>query len=105
MRAIGDMNQTLRNVLGQIDTSVSQLTESAARLSAATEQNSVSMQEQRSQTEQVAAAVNQMTSSVQEVADNAAKAEQAVTVAHNKPVRVTLWWTMQSSRLNDWRRD
>lgn len=84
LRAIGDMNQTLRNVLGQIDTSVSQLTESAARLSAATEQNSVSMQEQRSQTEQVAAAVNQMTSSVQEVADNAAKAEQAVTVAHNK---------------------
>ncbi|WP_241461031.1 methyl-accepting chemotaxis protein [Shewanella mangrovi] len=84
LRAIGEMNRTLKQVLGQIESSVEQVTGAAGQLSAATEQNSVGMQEQRSQTDQVATAVNQMTASVQEVADNAEQASHAAQIADEK---------------------
>lgn len=84
LRAIGEMNRTLKGVLGQIETSIDQVNGAASQLSAATEQNSVGMQEQRSQTDQVATAVNEMTASVQEVADNAEQASYAAKEADEK---------------------
>ncbi|MDF0533109.1 methyl-accepting chemotaxis protein [Shewanella sp. A32] len=92
LRAMGEMNDTLKDVLGQIDGSVVQLASSAEQLSAVSEQNSAGMQSQRSETDQVATAINEMTASVQEVAGNAEQAAQAaieadtVTSTGNKKV-------------------
>ncbi|WP_417762293.1 methyl-accepting chemotaxis protein [Shewanella sp.] len=84
LRAIGEMNLTLKGVLGQIENSINHVNGAASQLSATTEQNSVGMQEQRSQTDQVATAVNEMTASVQEVADNAEQASYAAKEADEK---------------------
>ncbi|WP_280529622.1 methyl-accepting chemotaxis protein [Shewanella dokdonensis] len=83
LQAMGEMNDTLKDVMGQIDGSVVQLASSAEQLSAVSEQNSAGMQSQRSETDQVAAAINEMTASVQEVAGNAEQAAQAAMEADN----------------------
>ncbi|MGE4261934.1 methyl-accepting chemotaxis protein [Shewanella sp.] len=83
LRAMGEMNDTLKDMMSQIDGSVVQLASSAEQLSAVSEQNSVGMQSQRSETDQVAAAINEMTASVQEVAGNAEQAAQAAIEADN----------------------
>ncbi|MGX9460282.1 methyl-accepting chemotaxis protein [Shewanella sp. A14] len=77
LRAIGDMNSTLKEVLIQIDDSVVQLASSAEQLSAVTEQNSSGMQNQRSETDQVAVAINEMVATVQEVSISAETAALA----------------------------
>ncbi|MGX9459907.1 HAMP domain-containing methyl-accepting chemotaxis protein [Shewanella sp. A14] len=74
LRAMGEMNNTLKEVLTQIDNSVIQLASSAEQLSTVTEQNSAGMQNQRSETDQVAAAIHEMTATVQEVSANAESA-------------------------------
>ncbi|MFQ6370689.1 methyl-accepting chemotaxis protein [Shewanella sp. YIC-542] len=83
LRAMGEMNDTLKDVLSQIDGSVVQLASAAEQLSAVSEQNSAGMQSQRSETDQVATAINEMTASVQEVASNAEQAAQAAIDADN----------------------
>ncbi|QYK03194.1 methyl-accepting chemotaxis protein [Shewanella psychrotolerans] len=92
LRAMGGMNNTLKQVLTQIDDSVVQLTSSADQLSAVTVQNSSGMQNQRSETDQVAAAINEMAATVQEVsasAENAALAAKEaddITATGNRKV-------------------
>ncbi|EKE68479.1 methyl-accepting chemotaxis sensory transducer [Gallaecimonas xiamenensis 3-C-1] len=79
--AMAHMNDTLRDVMGQIGSSVAQLAASAEQLSAVTEQNSAGMQRQRAETDQVATAINEMTATVQEVARNAELAAVAASEA------------------------
>ncbi|WKE66395.1 methyl-accepting chemotaxis protein [Gallaecimonas kandeliae] len=81
MLAMAHMNDTLRELMGQIGASVSQLAASAGQLSAVAEQNSAGMQRQRSETDQVATAINEMTATVQEVARNAELAAVAASEA------------------------
>lgn len=79
--ALGRMNQTLRDIVGQISNNVTNLASSATQLSAASEQNKGGMQQQRAETDQVAAAINEMTTAVHEVARNAQEAANAADVA------------------------
>lgn len=92
LRAMGEMNSTLKQVLTQIGDSVVQLASSAEVLSAVTEQNSAGMQNQRSETDQVATAINEMAATVQEVSTSAenvalaAKEADHTTAIGNKKV-------------------
>ncbi|WP_413472834.1 methyl-accepting chemotaxis protein [Shewanella baltica] len=92
LRAMGEMNNTLKQVLTQIGDSVVKLASSAEVLSAVTEQNSIGMDNQRSETDQVATAIHEMSATVQEVsasAENAALAAKEAdhtTATGNKKV-------------------
>jgi len=83
---LGDMARSFNSMMEVFQQTVGQVTNSAAQLSAASEQLSIitsdtrrGVQEQTSQTEQIATAMNEMTLTVQEVAKNA---EQAALSAH-----------------------
>lgn len=90
--AMDEMNSTLRQMLAQIGDSVVQLASSAEVLSSVTVQNSVGMQNQRSETDQVATAINEMAATVQEVSTSAenvalaAKEADHTTAVGNKKV-------------------
>ncbi|BDA61265.1 methyl-accepting chemotaxis protein [Shewanella xiamenensis] len=92
LRAMDEMNSTLRQMLAQIGDSVVQLASSAEVLSSVTVQNSVGMQNQRSETDQVATAINEMAATVQEVSTSAenvalaAKEADHTTAVGNKKV-------------------
>jgi methyl-accepting chemotaxis protein len=80
-RSIQAMTQSLRELIGHIRDSVSQIASAAEELSAVTEQTSAGVNSQRAETDQVATAMNQMTATVQEVARNAEQASTAASAA------------------------
>lgn len=75
------MAATLRELIGGIRDSVTQMASAAEQLSAITEQTSVGMNAQKVETDQVATAMHEMAATVQEVARNAEDASRAATDA------------------------
>ncbi|WP_372239402.1 methyl-accepting chemotaxis protein [Pseudomonas sp. 9Ag] len=75
------MAATLRELIGGIRDSVTQMASAAEQLSAITEQTSVGMNSQKIETDQVATAMHEMAATVQEVARNAEDASMAATDA------------------------
>ena len=75
------MASTLRELIGGIRDSVTQMASAAEQLSAVTEQTSVGMNGQKIETDQVATAMHEMSATVQEVARNAQDASQAASDA------------------------
>ncbi|WP_372240749.1 methyl-accepting chemotaxis protein [Pseudomonas sp. PB120] len=71
----------LRNLVGNISSSVKQIAGAAERLSNVATQTSSGIHTQKSETEQVASAMNEMVATVQEVARNAQQAQRAALVA------------------------
>jgi len=80
-RAIQNMTQGLRELIGGISDGVTQIASAAEELSAVTEQTSAGVQSQKVETDQVATAMNEMTATVQEVARNAEEASEAAVAA------------------------
>ncbi|WP_443218213.1 methyl-accepting chemotaxis protein [Pseudomonas sp. Gutcm_11s] len=72
-----DMTLSLRELIGHIRDSVTQIASAAEELSAVTEQTSAGVTSQKDETDQVATAMNEMTATVQEVARNAEQASHA----------------------------
>lgn len=81
IRAIGNMQTKLREVLGEIEHSTSQLASTSTQLSASALQNSKGTRAQQDETDQVATAMNEMTATVSEVAQHAEEAAAAATTA------------------------
>lgn len=75
------MRQSLRELIGSIGSSATQIATAAEELSAVTEQTSAGANDQRMETDQVATAINEMTATVQDVARNAVEASQATSQA------------------------
>ncbi|MEJ5863983.1 methyl-accepting chemotaxis protein [Pseudomonas farsensis] len=75
------MTLSLRELLGGIDRSVSQLTLAVDELTTVSEQTQLRVGQQKEETDQVATAMNQMSATVQEVAHNAELASMAATTA------------------------
>ncbi|MGK0161128.1 methyl-accepting chemotaxis protein [Pseudomonas mosselii] len=71
------MQQSLRETIGRISDSASQLASASEELSAVTEDATRGLQQQSMEIEQAATAVNQMTAAVEEVASNAVATSQA----------------------------
>jgi methyl-accepting chemotaxis protein len=80
-RAIQNMTQGLRELIGGISDGVTQIASAAEELSAVTEQTSAGVNSQKVETDQVATAMNEMTATVQEVARNAEEASEAAVAA------------------------
>ncbi|ERI50192.1 hypothetical protein N878_26525, partial [Pseudomonas sp. EGD-AK9] len=76
-QGIQHMATTLRELIGGIRDSVTQIASAAEELSAVTEQTSAGVNSQKSETDQVATAMHEMSATVQEVARNAEQASQA----------------------------
>jgi methyl-accepting chemotaxis protein len=76
-QGIQHMATTLRELIGGIRDSVTQIASAAEELSAVTEQTSAGANSQKSETDQVATAMHEMSATVQEVARNAEQASQA----------------------------
>lgn len=77
LRALSTMQRNLRQTLGLIAGSSTQLASAAEELSVVTEQSSRGLQQQNNEIEQAATAVNQMTAAVEEVARNAVSTSEA----------------------------
>lgn len=75
------MGTTLRELIGGIRDSVTQIASAAEELSAVTEQTSAGVNSQKVETDQVATAMHQMAATVQEVARNAEEASEAAVAA------------------------
>jgi methyl-accepting chemotaxis protein len=75
------MTLSLRELIGGISDSVTQIASAAEQLSAVTEQTSAGVNSQKVETDQVATAMHQMTATVQEVARNAEEASEAAVAA------------------------
>jgi methyl-accepting chemotaxis protein len=75
------MTVSLRELIGGISDSVTQIASAAEELSAVTEQTSAGVNNQKIETDQVATAMHQMTATVQEVARNAEEASEAAVAA------------------------
>jgi len=75
------MTVSLRELIGGISDSVTQIASAAEELSAVTGQTSAGVNSQKVETDQVAAAMHQMTATVQEVARNAEEASEAAVAA------------------------
>ncbi|WP_296179161.1 methyl-accepting chemotaxis protein [Pseudomonas sp. UBA1879] len=75
------MTVSLRELIGGISDSVTQIASAAEELSAVTEQTSAGVNNQKVETDQVATAMHQMTATVQEVARNAEEASEAAVAA------------------------
>jgi methyl-accepting chemotaxis protein len=71
------MQQSLRETIGRISDSASQLASASEELSAVTEDATRGLQQQSQEIEQAATAVNQMTAAVEEVASNAVATSEA----------------------------
>jgi len=78
------MAATLRELIGGIRDSVTQMASAAEQLSAVTEQTSAGMNGQKVETDQVATAMHEMSATVQEVARNAEDASQAASEADHE---------------------
>ncbi|WP_296257650.1 MULTISPECIES: methyl-accepting chemotaxis protein [unclassified Pseudomonas] len=75
------MTLSLRELIGGISDSVTQIASAAEQLSAVTEQTSAGVNSQKVETDQVATAMHQMAATVQEVARNAEEASEAAVAA------------------------
>nr|WP_296270784.1 methyl-accepting chemotaxis protein [Pseudomonas sp. UBA6323] len=71
------MGRSLRELIGGISDSVSQIASAAEQLSAVTEQTSAGVNSQKQETDQVATAMQEMSATVNEVARNAEQASLA----------------------------
>ncbi len=80
-RGVVGMAGTLRQLIGGIRDSVTQMASAAEQLSAVTEQTSAGMNAQKIETDQVATAMHEMSATVHEVARNAEEASQAASAA------------------------
>nr|WP_268797984.1 methyl-accepting chemotaxis protein [Pseudomonas sp. BSw22131] len=80
-QGIQRMGATLRELIGGIRDSVTQIASAAEELSAVTEQTSAGVNSQKVETDQVATAMHEMTATVQEVARNAEQASVAASAA------------------------
>ncbi|UZE18383.1 methyl-accepting chemotaxis protein [Pseudomonas sp. B21-054] len=85
-RTMQSMTVGLRQLIGGISDSVTQIASAAEQLSAVTEQTSAGVNSQKVETDQVATAMHEMTATVQEVARNAEQASEA-TVAADQQAR------------------
>jgi methyl-accepting chemotaxis protein len=83
-QAVQDMNLSLRQLIGSIRDSVTQIASAAEELSCVTEQTSAGVNSQKIETDQVATAMNEMAATVQEVARNAEDASHAATSADSE---------------------
>ncbi|CAI8774209.1 Methyl-accepting chemotaxis protein McpQ [Pseudomonas sp. IT-P12] len=79
--SLQQMTLALRELIGGIRHSVVQMASAAEQLSAVTEQTSAGVNSQKLETDHVATAMNEMTATVQDVARNAEEAYRAATVA------------------------
>ncbi len=77
LAALKSMQQSLRETIGRISDSASQLASASEELSAVTEDATRGLQQQSMEIEQAATAVNQMTAAVEEVASNAVATSKA----------------------------
>lgn len=77
MRALQEMQQSLRSTIQQIADSSTQLASASEELHAVTEDSTRGMHQQNNELEQAATAVNEMTAAVDEVARNAVSTSQA----------------------------
>ena len=80
-QGIQRMGTTLRELIGGIRDSVTQIASAAEELSAVTEQTSAGVNSQKVETDQVATAMHEMSATVQEVARNAEQASVAASAA------------------------
>jgi methyl-accepting chemotaxis protein len=83
-QAMQDMNLSLRQLIGSVRDSVTQIASAAEELSCVTEQTSAGVNSQKVETDQVATAMNEMAATVQEVARNAEDASHAATSADSE---------------------
>ena len=83
-RGIQSMAATLRELIGGIRDSATQIAAAAEELSVVTEQTSTGAQKQKIETDQVATAMHEMSATVQEVARNAEAAAEAATQADSE---------------------
>ncbi|PMZ91539.1 MULTISPECIES: methyl-accepting chemotaxis protein [unclassified Pseudomonas] len=77
LAALKSMQLSLRETIGRISDSASQLASASEELSAVTEDATRGLQQQSMEIEQAATAVNQMTAAVEEVASNAVATSEA----------------------------
>nr|WP_312509238.1 methyl-accepting chemotaxis protein [Pseudomonas luteola] len=77
LQALGSMQVSLRQTIGQISDSATQLSSSADEMSAVMEESTRGLQRQNDEIEQAATAVNEMTSAVEGVASNAVSTSEA----------------------------
>jgi len=77
LAALKRMQQSLRETIGRISDSASQLASASEELSAVTDDATRGLQQQSLEIEQAATAVNQMTAAVEEVARNAVATSEA----------------------------
>jgi len=77
LKALADMQGSLRKTIEQIAGSATQLGAAAEELSAVTQESSRGLQRQHTEIEQAATAVNEMTAAVEEVARNAVSTSEA----------------------------
>jgi len=82
--AFNQMASNLRNMIGQISGSTTQLAAAAEQTTAITEETSRGVHQQQAEIDSIAAAMNEMTSTVQEVARNAADASSAADSADSE---------------------
>jgi methyl-accepting chemotaxis protein len=82
--AMGNMAQNLRDMVGQLQEGVEQISTSAQSLSLVTEQTRVGVNGQKQETEQVATAMTQMSATVHEVARNAETAAASTAQADQR---------------------
>nr|WP_079202378.1 methyl-accepting chemotaxis protein [Pseudomonas sp. CC6-YY-74] len=85
--AMQSMSNNLREMVGQLQGGVSQISASAQSLSAITEQTRLGVNGQRVETDQVATAMSEMTATVHEVARNAEAAAASTEDADNRVSR------------------
>ncbi|WP_223471068.1 MULTISPECIES: methyl-accepting chemotaxis protein [unclassified Pseudomonas] len=83
-RTMQSMTVGLRQLIGGISDSVTQIASAAEQLSAVTEQTSAGVNKQKVETDQVATAMHEMTATVQEVARNAEEACEATVAAEQQ---------------------
>ncbi|SES02901.1 methyl-accepting chemotaxis protein [Halopseudomonas bauzanensis] len=83
-RGVQRMADSLRELIGRIHESVTQIASAAEELSAVTEQTRVGINSQKEETDQVATAMQEMSATVHDVARNAEQASLAATSANGE---------------------
>lgn len=78
-RALNEMVQRLREVVGSVTTSVRQVTAGATQMAATSEELSQGASQQASSTEEASAAIEQMAANIKQSAENATATEQMAT--------------------------
>ncbi|WP_296181091.1 methyl-accepting chemotaxis protein [Pseudomonas sp. UBA1879] len=87
LKALGDMQGSLKGTVQQIASASDQLASAAEELTAVTDDSTRGLQRQNDEIQQAATAVNQMTAAVEEVARNAASASQVSTQTADDAVK------------------